>query len=238
MYVFLSARFFNISRDETGLTCRVSTRARRNRTSASRPVRDNKTESIPSAKVAGKNPTPGAGTRDFRLHVPLFSPSGNLYLVREGYFSATSVAFWKNEAQSCTRASTDASRVQGQRDAKWPAGLDAARARVLIMFFQNKWAFRWVRRRRWRCFHGVPGNHGNPVTPLSGHGVSLPRRWGYLRAGTGDERREGHNAPAVDLSPCVRLSELVVRSSRILGEPRQEGRKEREGGGRNPHKNK
>lgn len=110
---------------------------------------------------------------------------------------------------------------------KWLADFDAARARVLIMFFQNKWAFRWVRRWRWRCFHGVPGNHGNPVTPLSGHGVSLPRRWGYLR--TGDERREGHNAPAVDLSPCVRLSELVVRSSRILGEPRQERGKERKG---------
>jgi len=47
-------------------------------------------------------------------------------------------------------------------------------ARVLIMFFQDKWAFRWAR--RWRRFHGVPRNHGNPVTPLSGHEVSPPRR--------------------------------------------------------------
>lgn len=64
-------------------------------------------------------------------------------------------------------------------------------ARVLIMFFQNKWAF--AGRGGGVASMGVPGNHGNPVTPLSGHGVSSPRRRGYLRVRK-REAREGHNA--------------------------------------------
>lgn len=131
----------------------------------------------------------------------------------------------------CTLIVRSGGRVRGWTGRDASAGeqrpwCGSCRARVLIMFFQNKWAFRWAR--RWRRFHGVPRNHGNPVTPLSGYGVSLPGRGGYLRQE--QETREGRNA-AVTLPrpfdyPCSFLSSVRSSSS---GRPRRGRKGEEEG---------
>jgi len=93
------------------------------------------------------------------------------------------------------------------------------------MFFQNKWAFRWAR--RWRWFHGVPRNHGNPVTPLSGHGVSLPGTEGI--SGRSRRREKAVTPPLPSLAslfdyPNSFLS-FIRSSSSEHGEEAKEGRR-------------
>lgn len=145
--------------------------------SASRLTRVNKPNRSPLAKDSQEDSSAGRKLviSDFTCcfshhsHAP-----GNLYLA-EGYLpavisskSARLLQLHSHRAQQRVSLCTGRDASAGEQR-PW---CGSCRARVLIMFFQNKWAFRWAR--RWRRFHGVPRNHGNPVTPLSGHGGFSP----------------------------------------------------------------
>lgn len=173
--------------------------------SASRLTRDNKPNRSPLRK---SQEDPGAGRElvisDFTCCFSHRSRApGNLYLAGGLDTFPQSVVISSENArllQLHSLAVRNRGWVRAQTGMQVLASNDLGsgpcRARVLIMFFQNKWAFRWAR--RWRRFHGVPRNHGNPVTPLSGHGVSLPGAEGI--SGRSRRREKAVTLPSSSLA--------------------------------------